>query len=61
MTNGTYTDYDGNNVLSDTVTITVSFTESVTVNTSEEVQTSLNTTPTSYVYYYDGSGNDLNF
>ncbi|MDC0485826.1 Ig-like domain-containing protein [Flavobacteriaceae bacterium] len=57
MTNGTYTDYDGNNALSDTVTITVSFTESVTVNTSGgSPRLLLNTTPASYVYYFDGSG-----
>ena len=57
MTNGTYTDYDGNNTLSDTVTITVSFTESVTVNTSGgSPRLLLNTTPASYVYFDDGSG-----
>ena len=57
MTDGTYTDYDGNNALSDTVTITVSFTESVTVNTSGgSPRLLLNTTPASYVYYFDGSG-----
>ena len=31
---GTYTDYDGDNSLSDTVSITVNFSESVTVDTT---------------------------
>ena len=54
MTDGTYTDYDGNNALSDTVTITVTFTEAVTVTGSPRLL--LNTSPASYVYYFDGSG-----
>ena len=54
MVNGTYTDYDGNNAQSDTVTITVTFTEAVTVTGSPRLL--LDTTPASYVYYFDGSG-----
>ena len=57
MTDGTYTDYDGDNSLSDTVSITVSFTESVTVDTTNgSPRLLLNTTPASYVYYHEGSG-----
>jgi hypothetical protein len=57
MADGTYTDYDGNNALSDTISVTVSFTESVTVNTTNgSPRLLLNTTPASYVYYLDGSG-----
>ena len=57
MADGTYTDYDGNNAQSDTVTVTVSFTESVTVNTSGgSPRLLLDTTPASYVYFDDGSG-----
>ena len=58
MTNGgTYTDYDGDNSLSDTVSITVNFSESVTVNTTNgSPRLLLNTTPATYVDYYDGSG-----
>jgi len=57
MANGTYTDYDGNNALSDTISVTVSFTESVTVDTTNgSPRLLLNTTPASYVYYIDGSG-----
>ncbi|MDA7820050.1 BspA family leucine-rich repeat surface protein [Flavobacteriaceae bacterium] len=54
MTNGTYTDYDGNNAQSDTVTLTVTFSESVIVTDTPRLL--LNTTPDSYVYYFDGSG-----
>jgi len=54
MTNGTYTDYDGNNALSDTVTITVTFTEAVFVTGTPRLL--LDTSPASYVYYFDGSG-----
>ncbi|MGC6413756.1 MAG: Ig-like domain-containing protein, partial [Bacteroidia bacterium] len=53
MTNGTYTDYDGNNALSDTVTITVTFTEAVFVTGTPRLL--LDTSPASYVYYFDGS------
>ena len=57
MANGTYTDYDGNNSLSDTVSITVNFSESVTVSTTNGYpRLLLNTTPATYVYYLDGSG-----
>jgi gliding motility-associated-like protein len=57
MADGTYTDYDGNNPLSDTISVTVSFTESVTVDTTNgSPRLLLNTTPASYVYYLDGSG-----
>jgi hypothetical protein len=52
MADGTYTDYDGNNALSDTISVTVSFTESVTVDTTNgSPRLLLNTTPASYVYY----------
>ncbi len=54
MTNGTYTDYDGNNAQSDTVTLTVTFSETVIVTDTPRLL--LNTTPDSYVYYFDGSG-----
>ena len=57
MANGTYTDYDGNNALSDTISITVNFSESVTVSTTNgNPRLLLNTTPATYVDYYDGSG-----
>lgn len=57
MANGTYTDYDGNNALSDTISVTVSFTETVSVDTTNgSPRLLLNTTPASYVYYLDGSG-----
>jgi hypothetical protein len=57
MANGTYTDYDGNNSLSDTISITVNFSESVTVSTTNgNPRLLLNTTPATYVDYYDGSG-----
>ncbi|MDC0515627.1 hypothetical protein OAN99_07430, partial [Flavobacteriaceae bacterium] len=57
MPNGTYTDYDGNNPLSDTISVTVSFTESVTVDTTNgSPRLLLNTTPASFIYYIDGSG-----
>jgi gliding motility-associated-like protein len=57
MANGTYTDYDGNNSLSDTVSITVNFSESVTVTTTNgSPRLLLNTTPATYAYYVDGSG-----
>ena len=57
MANGTYTDYDGNNALSDTISVTVSFTESVTVDTTNgSPRLLLNTTPATYAYYVDGSG-----
>ncbi|MDA8948874.1 FG-GAP-like repeat-containing protein, partial [Flavobacteriaceae bacterium] len=57
MANGTYTDYDGNNSLSDTVSITVNFSESVTVDTTNgNPRLLLNTTPATYVDYIDGSG-----
>ncbi|MDA9003459.1 cadherin repeat domain-containing protein, partial [Flavobacteriaceae bacterium] len=57
MANGTYTDYDGNNPLSDTISVTVSFTESVTVDTTNgSPRLLLNTTPASFIYYIDGSG-----
>ena len=57
MANGTYTDYDGNNPLSDTVSITVNFSESVTVETTNgNPRLLLNTTPATYVDYIDGSG-----
>jgi hypothetical protein len=57
MADGTYTDYDGNNALSDTISVTVSFTESVTVDTTNgSPRLLLNTTPASYIYYLDGSG-----
>ena len=57
MADGTYTDYDGNNPLSDTISVTVSFTESVTVDTTNgNPRLLLNTTPATYAYYVDGSG-----
>ena len=57
MADGTYTDYDGNNPLSDTISVTVSFTESVTVDTTNgSPRLLLNTTPATYAYYVDGSG-----
>ena len=54
MADGTYTDYDGNTALSDTVTITVSFTESVTITGTPRVV--LNTTPVTYANYHEGTG-----
>ena len=57
MANGTYTDYDGNNALSDTISITVIFSESVIVDTTNgNPRLLLNTTPATYAYYVDGSG-----
>ena len=54
MTNGTYTDNDSNQSLSDTVTITVTFTEPVWVSGTPRVV--LNTTPVSYADFSYGSG-----
>ena len=54
MADGTYTDDDGNVSLSDTVTITVTFTEAVVTTGTPRVV--LNTSPLSYANYVQGSG-----